>query len=1462
MAEKVLIEFEVNSSRAANELGRVEVALNEINDRVREAKKQLRDFSRGGADAERVTKELAEQGKTIEDVREEYTQLRNEQIRLQETGKELRREVRNQAKEFNALDLDENSIIRLRQEYRRLKAELDQLDTTDDVFAEKAAEAAKLADRINELNKSAGSFRENVGRYEDSIGSLLGVTEEGIFGVFSATTDLIGQGGLGGLSSTLGSLGPQGAIAGAAVQGLAEVSEAVIGLVDEFIVLRGETQKLTGATGDDLDQYTSKIQALSQTFEEDFVEILRAANSVSQATGEDFGRSLELIEKGLLANVGAGGEFLDQIQEYAVQVENAGGSAEDLVKIVTEQQRGGFFSDKLIDSVKELDISLKEFTDTQREALSALGDEFATDLEEGIRSGQISTLEALDLIVQRARETGADFQQLATITADVFKGAGEDAGGFQRVIEGVYNAAGNSIEDYIDTSNELVQRNIALQQSNERVSQATARLANVFGDVSGSFEVTGNNIRAAFLEVLARILEYGQELDNRFFKPTRESLARLSEAFGFNVDAGGAFETILNVIVRTLDAFLLPSKIVAVTLTALGNVFTFVANKAREFLAPLQPVIDKINEVTDAIVRVSRLATDWLGDQVDGALEFAGVVGKSSEAVTDLADTVESENQRATRSQEELTEAIRRQNEVRVNSLRELGATISQIAEQTGLSRREVEELLGVYADATEEPLRGLEALEEKQAELRAQIEERIQFGDSYDDLKRQYDAVTDRINVLEAEYERVFSDTVPTYIERLEEKQKELRQQLETRIEAGQSVDDVLEAYRDVTAEIDTFKQRVDNLVDGIQDASLAALRQEITALKQNLEQTADEEGIREALDNITAKEAELDALQSKIAKIREELALGGFNIETATVGDIDAELDLFGEGGLSQDAVNRQLALLEARTQKQLAAAREVARTEQQLAEQTEAIQAQAARDKILVELQSADLLGQRRLELERQLADAEINLRNQNADAILQVELDLIERRRRADLAAAEGEIQDEQRLARAKEQINFEADERIVEARISNLDRLTGKEEDIAERKRQLEEQLQALREENADRISEQTTEDREAQIRIDAAREELAILNSVNSEERRKLELQRLQLETQLRMVQLRAQELSSQGSLTESERAELVELRAQAQQLGIQLSDVKEQISKAAGNDGAQKFLETLLQARDVATRIAGQFLQVGLEKQRQEIEETKEAQIEALEEEYAARIEGAEGNVALQKKLEEELQQKKLEIERKAAKERKKIARKEALIQGALGVIKAIPNPLQIAFALATLAANLATIDAQQFAKGGQVGQGVPVADLLAALQGGGLKAFTGTTVRGRPNISLANGDNMLATVRIGEKVLNKQQQKRLEAIAGKGVWRRIGLPGFAAGGQVGGSIPQITNPTGAAFARLMPADIEAIQEATREGMVAGMRASQSSIRQAVRDGSMEGTSESTRRVEIIKRLENEKGK
>jgi len=148
------------------------------------------------------------------------------------------------------------------------------------------------------------------------------------------------------------------------------------------------------------------------------------------------------------------------------------------------------------------------------------------------------------------------------------------------------------------------------------------------------------------------------------------------------------------------------------------------------------------------------------------------------------------------------------------------------------------------------------------------------------------------------------------------------------------------------------------------------------------------------------------------------------------------------------------------------------------------------------------------------------------------------------------------------------------------------------------------------------------------------------------------------------------------------------------------------------------------------------------------------------------------EQQAAAEKKTLEE-QTKRAEAEqKKQRKNEKRNAIIQSVIQGALAVQRALSfppgPPVTVPSAIATgvfAALQTATIAAQPLATGGVVG-------------------ISGRRVNDRQNIpTRSNGDNVLATVRRGEVVLNNRQQA---ALGGATTFRSIGVPGFANGGMI----------------------------------------------------------------------------
>lgn len=199
------------------------------------------------------------------------------------------------------------------------------------------------------------------------------------------------------------------------------VNKAIDGMAftTEIEDLRANIQRMTGESGDQLDGLVSKAYRLGAVFKENPEEIAKAANAMTKMLGGTYEENLALIEAGFEKGANINGDFIDQLKEYPTFIRQLGLTQSQAIALMAKSGKDGIFSDKAIDSIKEADLSLRELGQPQIDALKAIGIE-AKDL-----AGK-TTFEAVQMISKSME--GATTQAKQLVLADIFKGAGEDAG--------------------------------------------------------------------------------------------------------------------------------------------------------------------------------------------------------------------------------------------------------------------------------------------------------------------------------------------------------------------------------------------------------------------------------------------------------------------------------------------------------------------------------------------------------------------------------------------------------------------------------------------------------------------------------------------------------------------------------------------------------------------------------------------------------------------------------------------------------------------------------------------------------------------------------------------------------------------------------------------------------------------------------------------------------------------------
>ena len=240
----------------------------------------------------------------------------------------------------------------------------------------------------------------------------------------------------------------------------------------DIVTLRAEIQRLTDASGKDLDNLTSKAFKYSKIFQEDPYKIAQAVNAMTQRNGGSYEENFALIEKGFEKGANANHDMLDQLREYPGFFRELGLANSEAVAVMARAGKSGIFSDKAIDSLKEAQMSVTEMTQTQIDAINAV------NLKVSDFEGK-TAFDAIRMVSEAMK--GASAQAKQQVLADIFKGAGEDAS--RAWIEGYA-----SLDLDLDKIKSVKTANKGLKSF---IADVQSSITKVVGDAGGVLQVVG-----------------------------------------------------------------------------------------------------------------------------------------------------------------------------------------------------------------------------------------------------------------------------------------------------------------------------------------------------------------------------------------------------------------------------------------------------------------------------------------------------------------------------------------------------------------------------------------------------------------------------------------------------------------------------------------------------------------------------------------------------------------------------------------------------------------------------------------------------------------------------------------------------------------------------------------------------------------------------------------------------------
>lgn len=404
---------------------------------------------------------------------------------------------------------------------KRLAAALKMVD----VNADGASETIKqYRDRIESNNAMIEQVTGSNEEYADSMLSIIGVNAN--FG--QSLQSLANSGGhsfVDGLNTKVKALGQtlMGLLANPWVLAILGIGGAVAGVKWWFDYNKGlvEATKLTkdftGLSGSALKAVRNEVQAVADSYDKDFTEVLESANAMSKQFGISVQESLKLMEDGFMAGADVNGEFLENIKEYPAYFKEAGLSASEFIAITTQANQAGIYSDKGVDVIKEGNLRIREMTKATKEALDGIGIS-SKQVQQELADGSKTTFDVMQQISAKLAEFPESSTEVGTALADIFGGPGEDAG-LQYIL--TLKDIDTNLDNVKSKAGELGE--LQNEQLHSQIELENA-ISSVFDATGGSFESMTTNANIFINNGIVKIIEGCVDIVNWFVRLYNKSI--------------------------------------------------------------------------------------------------------------------------------------------------------------------------------------------------------------------------------------------------------------------------------------------------------------------------------------------------------------------------------------------------------------------------------------------------------------------------------------------------------------------------------------------------------------------------------------------------------------------------------------------------------------------------------------------------------------------------------------------------------------------------------------------------------------------------------------------------------------------------------------------------------------------------------------------------------------------------
>lgn len=294
----------------------------------------------------------------------------------------------------------------------------------------KMTEAEKQSPLGKALNESLAALKTRIADTKKDLSSIGKELSGSKFGRFGSVIDTIGQkmGVTGNLTEMLTSRTAMltGAV-GAGIAIVGKATEAWASYNSELARQDNITHITTGLDGDGANRMTDTMRALADTYNVDFREAVKAANTLMAQFGKSGDDAIQLIKDGMRGMIqGDGPKLLSMIQKYAPAFHDAGVSASQLVAII-QNTGSGIFTEQNMNAIVFGIKNIRLMSESTSQALAQLGID-GEAMTKQLNDGTLNVFDALKQVADQLQKVDSNSQTAGEVMQQVFGRQGVTAG--------------------------------------------------------------------------------------------------------------------------------------------------------------------------------------------------------------------------------------------------------------------------------------------------------------------------------------------------------------------------------------------------------------------------------------------------------------------------------------------------------------------------------------------------------------------------------------------------------------------------------------------------------------------------------------------------------------------------------------------------------------------------------------------------------------------------------------------------------------------------------------------------------------------------------------------------------------------------------------------------------------------------------------------------------------------------